>query len=398
MYFIPYIGTILLTLINFADILRQKEVICMDFVEQAGVPKQRLRLSAYAWSIIEQDRMNFSHDGEALSKAGLLNRIFLNFYEHAEASIPLRVEEKVIEWNDIVKSSDNDNYDALIEKLCNGYQAELQLKIKHLCKPGDSELAWNLTLQVDVCKLLIGLWNRNFFSIEPGAKITRGKFLIAVFEEYAKKPYVEREQIYFERIFIDIEDAILHERPIIITYAQTDKPLHVLPHSLETDKLSMYNYLIGFARPATSHYSTAVDDNLTIESFRLSKIQRVEIDRYQKAGSGKLSPEQCARIKKSRAKHGTMFIADEDQIYEIVVKLTDEGKLKYINQVHMRPSQCINSKHNSRENSDIYVFNCTIHQAKAYFFKFGSDAEILSPFLLREQFQKEYLKAAAIYE
>jgi len=370
----------------------------MDFIEQAGVPKQRLRLSAYAWSIIEQDRMNFSHDGEAVSKAGLLNRVFLNFYEHAEASIPLRLEEKLIEWNDILKSSDNEGYAPLIEKLCDGYQSELQLKIKQLCSPGDSDLAWNLTLQIDVCKLLIDLWNRNFFSIEPGAKITRGKFLIAVFEEYAKKPYVEREQIYFEKIYSEIEDAIVHERPIIITYAQTDKPLYVLPHSLESDKLSMYNYLIGYSRSATSTYNTANDDHFSLESFRLSKIQRAEIDRYQKAGSGKLSLKQRNKIKENRAKHGTMFIADEDKIYEIIVKFTEEGKRKYINQVHMRPSQYIDGKRSNKESCDIHIFRCTIHQAIAYFFKFGSDVEILSPLSLREQFKQDYVKAAMLYE
>ena len=370
----------------------------MDFVDQAGVAKQRLRLSAYAWSIIEQDRTSFSHDDEAISKAGLLNRVFLNFYEHAEASIPLRLEEKINEWNNILTSSFDGSYAALIEKLCNGHKSELQLKIKKLCSQGASDLAWNLTLQVDVCNLLIDLCNRDFFSVEPGAKITRGKFLIAVFEEYAKKPYVERERIYFDRIFTDIEDAIVHERPMIITYAQTDKPLYVLPHSLETDKLSMYNYLIGYARPATYFFGVTDSEHFSLESFRLSKIQRAEIDRHQKAGSGKLTPEQCEKIKNSRARHGTMFIADEDQIYEISVRLTDDGKSKYINQVHMRPTQYIDVKHNRKSNNDIYIFKCTIHQAKAYFFKFGSDAEILSPLFLREQFKQEYVKAAVLYE
>jgi len=323
--------------------------------------------------------------------------VFLNFYEHAEASIPLRLEEKVNEWRNVLKSSDNGSYAVLIEKLCNGYKSELQLRVKHLCSMSASDLAWNLTLQVDVCKLLIDLWNRGFFSIESGAKITRGKFLTAVFEEYAKKPYVERERIYFERIFTDIQDAIVHERPIVITYAQVDKPIYVLPHSLETDKLSMYNYLIGYARPAASFPGTGNSEHFSLESFRLSKIQRAEIDRQQKAGSGKLNAEQRGKIKESRAKHGTMFIADEDKIHEIIVSFTDEGKRKYINQVHMRPSQHIDSECNKKENSDVYIFRCTIHQAMAYFFKFGSDAEVLSPLCLREQFKQEYAKAARLY-
>ncbi|MCL2662352.1 MAG: WYL domain-containing protein [Oscillospiraceae bacterium] len=177
-----------------------------------------------------------------------------------------------------------------------------------------------------------------------------------------------------------------------------EKPLYILPHSLETDKLSMYNYLIGYARPTASFPGTVDSEHFTLESFRLSKIQRAEIDRQQKAGSGKLNPEQLRKIKESRAKHGTMFIADEDKIHEIVVRFTDEGKRKYINQVHMRPSRYIDSERNGKVNSDIYVFRCTTHQAMAYFFKFGSDAEILSPSFLREQFKQEYAKAARIYD
>ena len=107
---------------------------------------------------------------------------------------------------------------------------------------------------------------------------------------------------------------------------------------------------------------------------------------------------QRRKIKESRAKHGTMFIADEDKIHEIKVRLTDEGKRKYINQVHMRPSQYTDSECNNRENSADYVFRCTTHQAMAYLFKFGSDAEIISPLCLREQIKQEYVKAARLYK
>lgn len=362
----------------------------MAHVEQSGAQKQRLRLSAYAWSIMEQDRMNFSQDGNAVSKAGLLNRIFLNFYEHAGASIPLRLKERMSEWD---KMLDSEESKAVLEKLGSGYKSELQTYIKQLCSGGASEMAWNLTLQVETSKLLDDLLKRGFFSIELGAKITRGKYMAAIFEEYAKMPYVERERVYFEDTYENIEDAITHERPIIITYV--DKPLYVMPYSLETDKLSMYNYLIGYARSATSTTGELDGSEFSLESFRLSKIKRVEIDRRQMAGSGSLSLEQRSRINDSRVKHGTMFIADDDKIFEIRVRLTDEGRKKYINQVHMRPPRL--NKRDEGDDGATYVFNCTLHQAEAYFFKFGTEAEILSPSVLRERFAQEFAKAAKLY-
>jgi hypothetical protein len=92
-----------------------------------------------------------------------------------------------------------------------------------------------------------------------------------------------------------------------------------------------------------------------------------------------------------------MFIADEDKVYEITVRLTEEGKRKYINQVHMRPPRHIDATGKSSNGDDVYVFRCTLHQADVYFFKFGAAAEILSPSLLKEKFAQDYADAAALY-
>ena len=88
-----------------------------------------------------------------------------------------------------------------------------------------------------------------------------------------------------------------------------------------------------------------------------------------------------------------MFISDEDKIIQIKVKLTPKGKQKYIEQVHMRPSGKL--EHNSE---DEYIFTCPERQAEYYFWKFGKDAEIISPPALREKFTLSYKEALALYE
>ena len=60
---------------------------------------------------------------------------------------------------------------------------------------------------------------------------------------------------------------------------------------------------------------------------------------------------------------------------------------------HMRPA-FIKEKTNGNE----YVFNCTERQAENYFFKFGEDAEIISPESLRLWFKDMYKSASMIYE
>jgi hypothetical protein len=129
----------------------------------------------------------------------------------------------------------------------------------------------------------------------------------------------------------------------------------------------------------------------------LSKIHSVEIDRHLKPGVGDLSSlqrtEQLARIKKSREKLGTMFISDEGEAAQIEVKLTPKGKQKYIEQVHMRPSGRLKP-----DSDDVYIFICPTRQVEYYFWKFGKDAEILSPPALREKFSANYKEALELYE
>jgi hypothetical protein len=364
----------------------------MSYYSLPPLLKQRLRLSAYAWSIVDQDRMSFSHDGKTISRAGILNRIFENFYERAKASVPLRIEAQRREYNDVLNDFPQQVRELAVTKLTEACRKNLIDEVLDLLKQGASDMAWNMTIRKDVGELLENLRTRGFFSYNHETELSRGKYMGAVFEEYATLAFVEREKIYYHDLFEGIADAIDFKRAINIVYTQDKTPYYVVPHFLETDKLSMYNYLIGYARPTQSS-----ELPLSIHSFRLSKIHAVELDRHSNPGHGELSDsqraEQSARIKKSREKLGTMFISDEDKTVQIEVKLTHKGKQKYVEQVHMRPSGSL--KANSE---DEYVFTCPRRQAEYYFWKFGKDVEILSPPDLREKFLAQYKEALDLYE
>jgi predicted DNA-binding transcriptional regulator YafY len=336
--------------------------------------------------------MSFSHDGEAISRAGILNRVFAIFHESAKASAPLRIEARQREYNDILGDIPQQWRETVVDKLTAAYRKDLIDEIINLLKQGASDMAWNMTIRKDVGDLLENLRMRGYFSYNQESELSRGKYMGAVFEEYAMLPFVEREKIYYHDLFECIEDAIEFKRAINIVYTQDKVPYYVVPHFLETDKLSMYNYLVGYARHASSPMQS-----LSIHSFRITKIHTAEIDRHSKPMLGELSDsqraEQRARIKKSREKLGTMFISDEEKTARIEVKLTHKGKQKYIEQVHMRPSGYL--KANS---DDEYIFTCPHRQAEYYFWKFGKDAEILSPPALREKFSTQYKEALDLYD
>ena len=61
---------------------------------------------------------------------------------------------------------------------------------------------------------------------------------------------------------------------------------------------------------------------------------------------------------------------------------------------HLRPpfNECVS-------NGDCWIltFSCTQMQADYYFFKFGAEAEVLTPTSLRNDFRKKYALANAQY-
>jgi hypothetical protein len=71
-----------------------------------------------------------------------------------------------------------------------------------------------------------------------------------------------------------------------------------------------------------------------------------------------------------------------------------EGWNSFRRWLHLRPAP----SHIQEENGTYLItFHCSIFQARAYFFKFGAEAEILSPLSLRREFAKDYQRAGTVY-
>ena len=88
-------------------------------------------------------------------------------------------------------------------------------------------------------------------------------------------------------------------------------------------------------------------------------------------------------------KRGVQFLLSEDDT--ISVRLTEKGVEMYHRQIHLRPSA-------PKIEGDIYIFSCSLSQAEFYFFKFGAEAEMISPPELVEIFRNKYEKAYKLYQ
>lgn len=329
----------------------------------------RIRLSKYAEDIITFDISVWG----SKSRTSFINTIILNYYESANASIGRRLDEYrngLLELNDL-------NANSFIDKLVNQKQIELENLTKSYSQEELMPSTSPTRLQVAVMDLL---FNEDSDMSEDLYYTSVPKYLAAIIEEYSRLPYVKRERIYYKDKFDAIEEAILLEKQIRISTKNLS--FYVVPYAIMTDPLSTANYLVGF-----SYKGNEDKNNKTICSFRMSAIQKVK---RENSKSGKIHNKDAIAMTQAIQAKGVMYLL-ADTTDEIVVKFSNHGIRLYERLLHMRPNVF-------EVDGNIYKFNCSIEQAKTYFFKYGKDAEILAPLSLREYFSNGYIDAYNNYK
>ena len=335
--------------------------------------RQHLNLSELAFNIIETDKYIFQ---EKPSRAEMLNKIISMYQDYAEASIEnacMRFKEQLEKRTEEVPASTakSDTISALVES----YRAELIEKSN--AYPREHSFKFQLDKE-----------NYKYFSswldIEDNYKGVAGKFIKAVLEEYARKPFIDREAIICRDLIETITTCVESHLALIVTINNGIR-FEVRPYGVLIDRGNNYHYLVGYSRKA----GEKGDDKPS--SFRVSNIRDYKM--YY-GRSGKITELQRKALEHKINSSGVQFLLQEPDI--IRIKLTKRGKSMYESQVHLRPPFV-----KRKENSDgtwIYDFNCTQIQAQFYFFKFGAEAEILSPQELRKRFWTQYGEAFSLYD
>ena len=343
--------------------------------------KQHINLSTAAWNTVEDDICSFySPEDHSRNYSGFFNRIFRNWIGTSPANLSARLEDKKKEYRLLMKEKPFINMketerEDLFLRLCDMYLKEISKELL-LFPKGEGR---KIHLNKKTCEYLL-----HFSDDSPECRIYRkpGIYLKAVFETYCRLPYIEREKIFFSDLFETIRNALNLHLPMQIR-TTGGKTFSFLPFGTGTDANSNYHYLIGLSRPISSSGTDIQEpEEYRCASFRISRIESIRNEYGKKA---KLTPHQRSFIEKEIAEKGIPFLLNDTA--EIRVRLSEEGVKKYNTLLHLRP------KYTSRTDDNIYTFHITPMQAEFYFFKFGSDAEILQPTGLRETFRRGYEKA-----
>ncbi|MCM1082936.1 MAG: WYL domain-containing protein [Clostridium sp.] len=375
-----------------------------NFEKSFAENKLRISLSSYANHIIERDCMSFS-----LKRTTLINAVILNYYAKAECSISLRQKEykKELEsYTEEFQTKNKDTYENNKDKFNKLINAIVNKKTDSLIGKYNKSHPSDYSFVVSLNKAVINLLTQDKTSDEEhyyveskehfeyrktlhkDAKIIYypGRYVRALLEEYANKPYYVREQIAFHNLFKTIDEAISEETVINVTTANGNR-LSIKPYKIVTDPLSMYNYLVGY------YYKTNNTNYIPIVNLRicrLKEIQKVEFPSEDIHRLYKLTKDEKKKIKEQLEESGVQFIQSSPVTTK--VWLSDSGIKKYNTQLHLRPIGVID-----KNNHHIYTFECTENQIIYYFVKFGKDAKILSPQSLADEFKKIYEEALNNY-
>lgn len=366
----------------------------------SGDQQVRLRFSRYTEEIIENDMLLF---GET-KKNTFLNKIIRNFYPDAKASISMRLEEYKNTLSEIIPSGvskddfrsasktsgnkgardQNREYNALhnaFEAFIDHEENRLLALAKSYGETGKGSESKPYRLQNEIYREFTD--ESSGFREDIYYKSSLSSYIKTLIEEYAHEPYIGREKIYFKENFERIEEAIAAKKQLRITVSN-GVSFHTFPYEIQTDPFATAHYLTG--------YSYGIDqgkDSKYTVSYKIAAIRKIRIE---KSRSGYLHPDEVSALLKDIAEKGVQFLASDCE--EIQVRLTEQGWNSFRRWLHLRPAP---SHIQEEAGFWLLTFHCSIYQARAYFFKFGAEAEVLSPAELRGEFAEGYQKAGEVY-
>lgn len=329
----------------------------------------------------------FIDSDSKIQRSTFLNKIIENCHNYQETGIfPVNLSEtiriqkeayqKILEKEEAI-SKDNEMIQRLVYQLTEQFKKEL-LRVKQAYpKETGKKFRLNNAVYKRLCQIPKDSYETEIFH-------TPGKYLKALFEEYARLPYIKREYIVFYPYIQEINFALKHSCFLKVT--MKDTVYEILPYNIETDLHSTHFYLIGDSRK----YSVYENNTPKMVSCRISRIQDIHCI-YTHTASEEQKMKLKERYEKAVKERDVPFLMND--LLNARIRLTDNGYKKYISQQHLRPSYTRNPNCPGEE----YIFKATAFQLKSYFFKFGKDAEILSPPELREEFIEEYTQALKIY-
>ncbi|BCR35207.1 WYL domain-containing protein [Mariniplasma anaerobium] len=339
--------------------------------------RQHINLSAHAMLTIEADMIRFNEDYELKNKSGFINTIIKNYHDQ----FPLSRSVTLKQINAIQNTIINDDFskkltDRIIEEFTNEIMRTI---IDEYSNKYTSEIQFKLKLNKFNKSLLESLEEAKYFNdYAPRSGISF--YIKILLESYAVLTRAARESIYFKEIIDILEEAI--KKKTYIKFKDNGKFKKVKPVCVYKPK-GEQNVEVILMNNSNDEEDPGLIYNTKIKSLKnkdlrgLKEKYRIDID---------------SSIIKNIFSERDFASKKPKKIFTI--KFTSGGLHRFIYEEDRIPIIGIQDPINEK----IYTFKTTETQIFFHLFKFGSQAQIISPKDARERFKKAYKASYEAYD
>lgn len=384
--------------------------------------RQHINLSTHANAIIAMDVAAFERNGTV---SGFINRVLECFWEDAEATIPNAVERyRTSLANDLKRSKyrvhhSNDkaldefiedrteltrSEESLLDRLAEEYRRKT---VEHM-NSFPRGVPLKIRLRNEVFELVYTdevvkcgpMGNKGGSGADEDPEDMscyrcQGDYIKAVVEEYARKPFFERERIIYKERLEEL-DRLAHlpskeQRILKVSMPRKgNSKRHVLDlklYGVMTDAASNYHYIVGYTRDHDHP-----EDGFKPGCFRLGRAESIK-PLARSAGSGRITEKERKALEERIKERGIEYLLSERGTQR--VRLTARGLVSYGKIMDMRPPYI--ERENLEGGGAVLTFSCTDFQLMNYFVRFGEDAVIVDPPELAAKMLERHSRAYTAY-
>ncbi len=375
-----------------------------------------INLNPIADQIIQSDITTFAPQRD-LKVNTFINIIITNYYKDAQASLHIveknyeREIRKLFSSNEQIEIDDNIEkaIKLFVHKQCINTQEQNKNQINNFfsCNSNQKGKGRKYKLNKENYKLFFKPAKANSYCkqqfyemkamLETYYNESVGKYITAILEEYASKPFIEREKIYCKEIydtlyfltsttFDSTKSFNSYKAEIQLIELSSGQYFEFIPYILISNNTLTHNYVMGFS-PKLTPESTYI--TLTPTRIRLSNIKSIE----RKNEQIDINISDIENITSNYNIEGFKYLGNEKP-ENCIVRLNKVGMEAYYSRSHLRPNYT-----EIKESGNTYTlkFYCPSSQIRFYFFGFGENAEIIEPKEVREHLKDKYHNAYQIY-
>jgi hypothetical protein len=345
--------------------------------------RQHINLSTDAMIVIEGDMIKFNNDYTLSNKSGFMNTIISNYYD----SYPLSKRVALKQLETLYKSLKQDDLGRkVVQAVVDEFSQEIMKNIiNEYSNKYPSEIQFKIKLNKENINILENLEEYQYFhEFAPRSGVSF--YIKMILESYAVLKREERERIYFKETIEKIERAIVRKSLIKFKYEGVITKVTPMYIYKPQNQQSLEVYVM-FNDGIMSDQESVMMDGLKIKYLKENDLR----DLKEKAVSRLQPTKEIIKLMKNliTEKENT----SKKPTLEFKIKFTNSGLNRYIIEEDNIPIVGIQDP----ADENIVTFKTTETKIFHHLFKFGAQAQILSPIDARERFMKLYKVSYLVY-